>query len=105
MRRSRKRYGQSTLEYAILIAVIVAGLIGMQAYVKRGMQGRLESAANDIGEQYSPGLVTSTYTTTSDQTSTETVSGGTTTTDVTSQQQTRTGYEDVQALDQEIWPE
>jgi|WetSurMetagenome_2_1015567.scaffolds.fasta_scaffold373173_1 hypothetical protein len=48
------RRGQSTLEYALIIAVVVAGLLLMQHYVKRGYAGRLKSASDDIGEQYDP---------------------------------------------------
>lgn len=47
--------GQSTLEYAILIIIIMAALLSIQVYIKRGVQGRLKSAADDIGDQFSPG--------------------------------------------------
>ena len=43
---------QSTLEYAILIIIIIAALLSLQVYVKRGIQGRLKSATDDVGEQY-----------------------------------------------------
>ena len=46
--------GQSTLEYALVIAVIVAGLLVMQLYLKRGYSGRLKSSSDDIGEQFDP---------------------------------------------------
>lgn len=48
------RKGQSTVEYALVIAVVVAGLLLMQHYVKRGYAGRLKSAADEMGEQYDP---------------------------------------------------
>ena len=51
---SQKR-GQSTLEYAVLIVVIIGALLAVQTYIKRGVQGRLKSAADDIGDQFSPG--------------------------------------------------
>ncbi|MBF0483766.1 MAG: hypothetical protein HQL25_03560 [Candidatus Omnitrophica bacterium] len=51
----RRNRGQSTLEYAILIIIIAAALLSIQAYIKRGLQGRLKSATDDIGGQYSVG--------------------------------------------------
>ena len=51
----RRRKGQSTLEYAILIIIIIGALLSIQVYIKRGVQGRLKSASDDIGDQYSPG--------------------------------------------------
>ena len=46
--------GQSTLEYAVLI-IIIGALLTIQVYIKRGVQGRLKSASDDIGDQFSPG--------------------------------------------------
>ena len=46
------RKAQSTLEYAALIAVVVVGLIAMQTYFKRGLEGKIKSSADDIGTQY-----------------------------------------------------
>ncbi|OGX27571.1 MAG: hypothetical protein A2787_05505 [Omnitrophica WOR_2 bacterium RIFCSPHIGHO2_01_FULL_48_9] len=51
----RKKKGQSTLEYAILIIVIIGALLSIQVYIKRGIQGRLKSATDDIGDQFSVG--------------------------------------------------
>lgn len=53
MIRIRKRKGQSVLEYIILIVIIIAALLTLQVYMKRGVQGRLGSATDDIGDQYS----------------------------------------------------
>ena len=50
-----QKRGQSTLEYAVLIVVIIGALLTLQVYMKRGVQGRLKSAADDIGDQYSDG--------------------------------------------------
>ncbi len=47
--------GQSTLEYAVLIVIIIAALLAMNQYIKRGLQGRLKSATDDVGDQFSPG--------------------------------------------------
>lgn len=51
----RKMKGQSTLEYAVLIIIVIGALLSIQVYIKRGISGRLKSAADDIGEQYSVG--------------------------------------------------
>jgi hypothetical protein len=52
---NRRKSGQSTLEYAILIIIILGALLAIQVYIKRGVQGRLKSATDDIGDQFSPG--------------------------------------------------
>lgn len=70
------RKGQSTLEYAIIIAVVVAGLLMVQIYIKRSVQGRAREAADDIGNQYSAGLTTGNTTTTRNGTTVETITGG-----------------------------
>ncbi|MDP8213458.1 MAG: hypothetical protein P9X22_09280 [Candidatus Zapsychrus exili] len=51
----RRKKGQSTLEYAVLIIIIIGALLSIQVYIKRGIQGRLKSATDDIGDQFSPG--------------------------------------------------
>jgi len=93
--------GQSTLEYGIVIAIVVAALIAMQVYIKRGVQGRLKQASDDIGEQFSPATSTSEYTTTIGSTSKETVSAGTTKTEITRGEQKRTGSESIGTHDEE----
>jgi len=55
------RNGQSTLEYAVIIAVIGAGLVLLSAYVRRGYQGRLRAQADKLGEQFDPGITNSEY--------------------------------------------
>ncbi len=75
------RKGQSALEYSVLLAIIVAAIVVMQIYIKRGVQGRLREATDDIGEQYDPGHQT--YERFSDSTSY--VKEATTTDGVTSQ--------------------
>jgi uncharacterized protein (UPF0333 family) len=44
--------GQSTLEYAIIVAVVVAALFAIQIYMKRGVQGKLRQSTDDIGAQF-----------------------------------------------------
>ena len=48
----RARKGQSVLEYAILLGVVVAVVIAAQLYFKRGLQGRWKDASDQIGEQF-----------------------------------------------------
>jgi hypothetical protein len=50
----KKMRAQSSLEYTIAIACIVAALLAMQVYVKRGLQGRLRESADNIGSQFDP---------------------------------------------------
>ncbi len=56
--------GQNLSEYAIVLALVAAALIGMQVYIKRGMQGRLRDLANQVApQQYERGNTTAAYTT------------------------------------------
>ena len=64
---------QSTLEYAVVIAIIAAALIAMQVYIKRGIQGRMKQASDDVGSQFSPGYTNITTVTTSNVKSFENV--------------------------------
>ncbi|MCX5697929.1 MAG: hypothetical protein NTU54_08210 [Candidatus Omnitrophica bacterium] len=60
----RKSIGQSTAEYAVLLAVMAAALIAMQVYVKRGLQGRIRNLSDQLSVyHYEPGRTTSFYTT------------------------------------------
>jgi len=48
----------ATVEYAFLIAVVVAALLGMSIYLKRGLSGRWRQVGDAFGHgrQYEPGL-------------------------------------------------
>jgi Flp pilus assembly pilin Flp len=103
---------QSTLEYGVIIAVVVAGLVAMQGYIKRGLQGRLRTATDQIGDQFSPNATEYDYTTeTPEFTTTEQVTPVTvgnltvseTDTLVTAQKQIRTGTEKVLEYDKDYW--
>ena len=101
MRNSR---GQSTLEYVILVGFVVAALIAMGVYMKRGFQGRFKESTDQVGQQYSPGNTTSNYTTATDVHQVETVVGtGVTTTAIDRNTQTKTGSETVAAQSSETW--
>ncbi|MFA5357039.1 MAG: hypothetical protein WC301_06555 [Candidatus Omnitrophota bacterium] len=91
------RKGQSTLEYALIIAVVVAGLLLMQHYVKRGYSGRLRSAADDMGEQYDPTTYSSSITHKQSTDFTEKVKDGVTTKEYTEDVTSKTGSETVGA--------
>lgn len=58
----KKNKAQSILEYAIMLACIVAALLVMQVYIKRGVQGKLRQAGDSFGQQYDPKNTTSTNT-------------------------------------------
>lgn len=46
MFRRHKNKAQSTAEYAIVIALVVAAVIAMQVYVRRGIQARIKQATD-----------------------------------------------------------
>ena len=71
-----QKRGQSTLEYAVLIVVIIGALLTIQVYIKRGVQGRLKSAADDIGDQYSDGNTNIVKTTVTSSNTEETYNAG-----------------------------
>jgi len=104
------RRAQGTLEYAVIIAVVVAALIAMQAYFKRGVQGKIKQASDDIGEQYSPSRTLSDTSVSSNVTSNETitvngagVNAVPTTNTLSNQGQTRAHSETVQDEQGEWW--
>jgi len=68
---------QSTAEYVIVLGLIVAAVLAMQTYVKRGFQGRIKDAVDYVDQgnstttifktaQYEPGYVDSQFDNTSD---------------------------------------
>lgn len=102
MRFRLDKRAQSTLEYALLIGVIVAGLIAMQMYLKRGYQGKLRESTDQIGDQYSPDYTTSKTTITKESTTQETVQDKVTRTEfVEPEKVTQTSEEKVDKLDRE----
>jgi Flp pilus assembly pilin Flp len=55
-----RKKGQTIQEYVILLALVATAFIAMQIYMKRGVQGRLRSLANQISpKQYESGETTS----------------------------------------------
>ena len=51
MLRSNRK-GQSTLEYTLIIAAVVAALVAMAGYVRKSVQGRVRASTDQIGEQF-----------------------------------------------------
>jgi len=72
-----QKRGQSTLEYAVLIVVIIGALLTVQVYFKRAVQGRVKSSADDIGDQYSDGNMNAVKTTVRSSTTDESFNAGT----------------------------
>ncbi len=97
----RSSRGQSTLEYVILLGFVVAALIAMGIYMKRGFQGKLRESTDQIGEQYSAGHTVSEYTTVNSMTQTESTSPGGVSSSSSTSSQSRTGSEQVDALNAE----
>lgn len=84
MLRLKNRKAQSTAEYVIVLGLIVAAVMAMQTYVKRGFQGRVRDAVdyvdnagqttgvpNFTGDQYEPYYLSSTFDSTRDAEDTE----------------------------------
>mgnify|MGYP001596837968 CR=1 FL=1 len=40
--------GQSTAEYAVVLSLVIAAVIGMQIYVKRGLQARVKAGTDSF---------------------------------------------------------
>lgn len=90
-------------EYAILLTLVVAAIIAMQVYVKRGMQAKMKAAADNVGwgftkvmptntKQYEPYYQASDITTGQDQKIQEKFNiGGTVDRESHSEEVTRTG--------------
>ena len=103
MRSARQRFawqraGQSTAEYAVLIAVIIAAVLAMQVYLKRAVAGRLRQATDQVGEQFSAAETTWNYTTTTSSERNDTVEQdgvAVSTIGTKGETTTRTGAEDV----------
>jgi len=85
-----QKRGQSTLEYAVLIVVIIGALLTLQVYIKRGVQGRLKSAADDIGDQYSDGNTNEIRTTNRTSNTEETFQNGVSSSNLLSPETTNT---------------
>ena len=91
-----KRSAQSTVEYAILAAVVVAALLVMQIYMKRGFSGKLKESTDRVGEQFTPASATYELTNKSESKRRETTTskGVITSATLVADTQTRSGQEE-----------
>ena len=90
----RNKKAQSTLEYAVLVIIVIGALLSIQVYIKRGVQGRLRSATDDIGDQFEPysgNLRVETYLASNTQ---DTFVNGTTRSELTSKETSYTNKEE-----------
>lgn len=111
MFKNLNKKAQSTAEYVIVLGLIVAAVIAMQTYVKRGMQGKIKDATdyNDPAagtvfktKQYEPTYVSSNF---NDERTSEETAQGTygDAADSTSKNTTvRTGTHHVSGVEQEV---
>ena len=53
--------GQSTVEYVVVTAVVIAALLATTIYMKRGKMGDLGRATDQIGSQFNPHQQASQY--------------------------------------------
>ncbi len=51
-----RKKGQGTLEYVILLIIVMGAFLGMANYFKRAVSGRWKGAVDDLGDQYDPRL-------------------------------------------------
>ena len=49
MRKNKYLKAISVIEYSMLVAIVVAALLGMQIYLKRAISGRWRQAADTFG--------------------------------------------------------
>jgi hypothetical protein len=108
MLRHMSRKAQSTAEYVIVLGLIVAAVVAMQTYVKRGFQGRIKEAVDytgnqgsDVvqftGQQYEPYYLGSTFATTREAEETEDLATGGAVTRTTKEDTARTGSQTIGA--------
>lgn len=96
----KKKKGQNTAEYAILISLVIAGIIAMQTYAQRALQARVrdgsiymtEQTSSVLGttQQYEPYYLENNYSKTTNDQTIKGIDGNATTVD-TNNEATRNG--------------
>lgn len=91
------RRGQTTLEFALLVIVVIGAVLAMQIWLKRSVMGKLRESGDQVGEQFSAGFTNANYTTTINGTRSErTFSNGLQSSNITGAElQHRSGSENV----------
>jgi len=51
---TKMKKGQTAIEYTVLLIVVIGSLLGIQNYLKRGLQGRWRDSVDSLGDQYDP---------------------------------------------------
>ena len=54
-----RKKGQTSIEYAVVLIIVIGVFLSMQSYVKRAFQGRWKAAVDDLGDQYDANAFTS----------------------------------------------
>ncbi len=102
--RLKNKKGQSTLEYAILIVIIIGALLSIQVYIKRGVQGRLKQSTDDIGDQFSVGNQNAVTRTTTSSVTNQTFIGGVSRTELMENETTNVVINsEIIDVEQEFW--
>lgn len=104
----RRTKAQSTAEYVIVLGLIVAAVIAMQTYVKRGFQGRIKDAVDYTGQsgqsgeavsfttkQYEPYYLESQFASERSSTDTEELAEGGSVTRASEETSTRSGSQTI----------
>ena len=50
----KKKKGQTTIEYVVLLIIVIGAFVAIQNYMKRGLQGRWKASIDQLGDQYDP---------------------------------------------------
>lgn len=108
----RGKKAQSTAEYVIVLGLIVAAVMAMQTYVKRGFQGKIKDAVDYVDpnaqstnaifstKQYEPYYLGSTFNTSRTSDEAEDISTGGETNKITNEVTTRTGNQVIGTVQQ-----
>ena len=51
-----QKRGQTSVEFAVVVIIVLGAFLAIGNYFKRGIQGRWKAAIDEVGEQYDPRL-------------------------------------------------